>query len=181
MANTGFFNPEEIKQLIGVHEGMHIADFGSGSGDIAIMLAKMVGNDGAVVALDVQPSAIEAVQSRAKHLKLENIQAVRANLEIHGGSKLPDTSQDAVFVANILWQTPKKSAIIAEAFRILKHGGTLAAVEWTPSSDRAHSFGPPQEARIGRDELKRLFKIAGLASVSDFAAGAFHYGLLAKK
>ena len=96
MPETGFFNPKELQQLIDIQEGMRVADFGSGSGEIAMIIARMVGPDGTVTAIDVLPSAIEFVRALAKHEKLHNIEAVRADLDIPGSSKLSDDSQDVV-------------------------------------------------------------------------------------
>ena len=156
---------------------MRVADFGSGSGEIAVMLAAMVGTDGMVTAIDVLPGAIESVAARAKHKNFHNIEAVRADLEVLRSSKLADDSQDVVYLANILWQSDKKSEILLEAARVLKHGGTLVAIEW----NQKHGIGPPNGARITEDALKALVSLAGLVSEKNFAAGAYHYGLIAKK
>ncbi len=156
---------------------MQIADFGSGSGEIAVSLAVIAGPQGRVVALDVLPSAIEAVQARAKQKQIETLTAIRADLEVAGGSTLGDTSQDMVFMANILWQSQKKAEIIAEACRILKPEGMIVAVEW---SDDA-KLGPPPATRISEGDLKKIFENASLKSIHTVPAGAYHYGLLAKK
>lgn len=178
MQDTGFFDPQVACTQMGVCPGMSIADFGSGSGEIAIKMAKVVGEKGTITALDVMTSALESVQAKAKHEGLQNIVPVRANLEIVGGSKLADSSQDGVFLANILWQSQKKSEVLAEAARVLKHNGTLAAIEWKKD---AKGLGPPDELRISQEDLQALIKGAGLTFVSIFAGGDFHYGLLAKK
>lgn len=156
---------------------MQIADFGSGSGEIAVMFAKLVGETGRVTAIDVLPSAVEAVTARAKHEGLANVSAVRADLEVLGGSQLPDSSQDLVYCANVLWQSPKKKEIVAEAARILKPGGAFVAVEW----NQEQGLGPPQESRIGEEDLKTLVQGASLRVERAFAAGAYHYGIVARK
>lgn len=156
---------------------MKVADFGSGSGEIAVMLARIVGSDGIVTAIDVLPSAIESVVARAKHEHLENIKTVRADLDVPGSSKLSDDSQDVVYCANILWQSPEKANVIAEAARVLKSGGILATVEWNDKE----GLGPPQGSRVGHDALASMITGSGLTMMGDFPAGGYHYGLLAKK
>ena len=177
MPDTGFFNPQELQQIVGIQEGMRVADFGSGSGELAAMLAAMVGQDGMVTAIDVLPSAIESIQARAKHKHLNNIEAVRADLEVLRSSKLADDSQNVVYLANILWQSDKKAEILFEATRVLKHGGTLVAIEW----NQKQGIGPPKGARITEGTLKALVSSAGLVPEKNFVAGAYHYGLIAKK
>ena len=177
MQDAGFFNPQELWQIIGVKAGMQIADFGSGSGEIAVSLAVVAGPQGRVTALDVLPSAIESVQARAKQKNIDTLSAIRADLEVARGSTLGDASQDVVFMANILWQSQKKAEIIGEACRVLKPGGMMIAVEW---SDDA-KLGPPPSTRISEADLKKLFESAGLQSVRTVFAGAYHYGLVANK
>jgi ubiquinone/menaquinone biosynthesis C-methylase UbiE len=173
-----FFNPAELHAHLGIREGMHVADFGSGSGEIAIAFAKMVGADGRVTAIDVLPSAIESVTSKAKNENLKNIVAVRGNLEIVGGSNARENSQDVVFLANILWQSKKQVEILQEAVRVLKPGGMFVAIEWKRQST---DLGPPKELRMSDEDLQDLVQKAGLTFTGTFAAGSFHVGLIAKK
>src|SRR3989344_6184433 len=165
MQDTGFFNPQEIHQHLKIHEGMQIADFGSGSGEIAVLLAQAVGKNGRVTAIDLLTSALESLQE--KSTGLENIISVRANLEVPGSSKLADDSQDAVFLANILWQSPQPVAILREAARILKSDGTIMVIEW--------------KTKLPAEKLEPIIKDANLQVAETFHAGAFHHGLTAKK
>ena len=178
MTEAGFLNPQELVSRVGVRAGMHVADFGSGSGDIAILMAKMVGEGGIVTALDVLASALESVSAKAKHLDLKNLVAVRANLETPGSSTLDDNSQDLIFMGNILWQSSKKKEILEEAKRILKSNGCIAAVEWNKDNNPA---GPPASMRIDQEELKQLTQVVGFEFVETFRAGGYHYALIAKK
>lgn len=177
MTDTGFVNPQELIARAGIRKGMRVADFGSGSGEIAVVMAQAVGEQGIVTALDVLSSAIESVQARAKGANLENITAVRANLEVSGGSTLQDASQDLVFMANILWQSSKKQEIVLEATRILTSGGVLFCIEWKKDS----TAGPPANMRISEDELRQIIAVADLQAAETFPAGSFHYGLIARK
>ncbi len=177
MQDTGFLNPQELLSHLQIREGMTIADFGSGSGEITIIMAQAAGPEGRVTALDVLPRALDDVKTRAKVANLETIDAVRANLETPGGSTLSDSSQDIVFLGNILWQSPKRPAVITEAVRVLKPGGRMVAVEWQSDG----TVGPPSHHRIGQKHLEKLLQDAGLAKIASFGAGAFHYGVTAQK
>lgn len=165
MADTGFFNPQEIASHLKLAPGMQVADFGCGSGEIAVLFAKAVAPDGQVTAIDVLPSALESLAVKVKSGKLENITSLRANLETPGSSRLADRSQDVVFMANILWQSPNKSDILKEAKRVLKSGGTLAVIEW--------------KSKLGEGELTALIKETGFTITAAVPGGTHHYGLLA--
>ena len=117
---SDFLDPEAIIEKLDIHPGMRIGDFGSGSGFMALSLAKKVGDSGIIYAVDILDSALETLRAKANALGLANIQTLRGNLEVPGGSGLNDESQDLVLLVNILFQNDKKDAIAREAKRVLK-------------------------------------------------------------
>ncbi len=57
----------------GITEGMRVLDVGSGAGDVAILLADMVGSRGEVVGTDPAPTAIDAAERRIRAKGLTNV------------------------------------------------------------------------------------------------------------
>lgn len=174
----GFINPLKLLPLFELSEGMQVADFGSGTGYFSILTAKKIGSSGRVVAIDVQESFLEAVRSRARLENLFNLQTTRANLEVPHSTRLADGSQDRVYIHNVLFQSDKKEDVFQEAFRILKSGGKIILIDWIPEkypSDRS------QVHLFSKAEAKNLLEKMGFTIEKDFVAGAYHYGLIAKK
>src|SRR3989344_2888945 len=130
----GFMQPERIVGEFGIREGMSVADFGSGAGYFTIILGQKVGENGKVYALDVQETALDNVRVKARAADVKNVETIRTDLEVAGSSGLPDNSQDAVLLANILFQSDKKSDIIREAVRVLKNGGRIILIDWKPGT-----------------------------------------------
>ena len=126
----GFLKPEEILDNLDIREGMKIADFGCGSGYFTILMAKRVGKGGVVYAVDVQGAALESVRGRARLFSILNIETIRANLEKEKGSTLKDRSLAMVLLANILFQSSAKDAIIKEAKRVVSKDGKIVIIEW---------------------------------------------------
>ncbi|HYA88704.1 MAG TPA: class I SAM-dependent methyltransferase [Nitrospirota bacterium] len=62
-------NPETI---VGPHvrEGMNVADVGCGMGYFSIAMAKMVGENGSVIAVDLQEKMLEFLKRRARKARL---------------------------------------------------------------------------------------------------------------
>lgn len=174
----GFLHPEKITGEFGVREGMSVAHFGSGAGYFTIILGRMVGESGKLYALDIQETALDNVRVKAKALGLENIETIRANLEVMGSSGLPDDSQDMVLLANILFQSDKKAEIIREAKRVLKGLGRLVLIDWKLGSG---GFGPPDERRTDEIAMRSLVTGEGLTFEKSIDAGQFHYGMSFKK
>ncbi len=173
-----FVNPETLTAQLPQLPGKSVADFGCGSGFFSLAFAKAVGVEGRVFALDILPSSLEAVSSRAKTLGLSNVLAKRANLERDNGSSLPDASLDWVIMKDVLFQNKNKSVMLQEAHRILKAGGQLLVMEW---NDHDLSFGPEQSLRVPEKMLQSLAAEHGFTFVQDLDAGDFHYAMVFRK
>lgn len=173
----GFINPEGIVDSFELKPGMRVADFGCGSGYFTLLMAKKVGPSGTVTALDILESVLEVVRSKAAAMSLNNLQTVRANLEVLGSSGLSDNSQDLVLIANILFQSEKKLEILREARRVLSPGGFLVVIEW---KKEGRGFGPPVQQRLDSGEIKSLALGMKYSFVKEIDAGAYHFGLMFK-
>ncbi|OGN05019.1 MAG: hypothetical protein A3B99_03400 [Candidatus Yanofskybacteria bacterium RIFCSPHIGHO2_02_FULL_44_12b] len=169
----GFLDPESISNEFGIKEGMAIADFGCGAGYFTAILSRKTGKSGRVYALDIQAEALENVSAKARKDDLANLQTIRTNLEILGGSSLSNNSQDIVLLANILFQSNKKKEIIQEAARVLKKGGRAIIIDWKKG---ANGFGPPENLRMTEADARSFAEQTGLIFVREINAGNFHFG-----
>lgn len=178
----GFMNPERILLEIGIGKRDKVADFGSGAGYFTIPLARAVGEEGKVWAVDVLRSALEVIESKAQLERLFNIETIRGNLEMPGGSRLKEKSVDLAMLSNVLFQSQKHREILEEARRILKNDGRLVIIDWIP--EKCHLLGPGQPGAgwpMASREIKKEAKSVGFKLEREFAAGAYHYGLIFKK
>lgn len=174
----GFLDPYSVVNDFDINEGMKAADLGCGAGYFTILLAQRVGSAGKVYALDIVENALDNVRARANALGLNNIETVRTNLEILGGSGLPDGSQDFALLANILFQSNKRADIIREGRRILKQGGELVVIDWRRGGG---GFGPPDNLRPDISEIQALVEKESFMFERSINAGQFHFGLMFKK
>lgn len=173
-----FVDPKQVIRELSVGLGDTVADFGAGSGYFSFEFAKTVGSEGKVYALDVLPSALEAITSRAKTLGLANVVATRVNLERPNGSGLGAGSVDWVIVKDVLMQNKDKATILREVARILKPDGRAIIIEWHPDEG---TVGPERELRIAPEQLKAWLSESGLSVVDEPAVGGFHYAFVVKK
>lgn len=173
-----FVEPSTVIRTLSVAPGDTVADFGAGSGYFSFEFARAVGKEGKVYALDVLPSALEAITGRAKTLNLGNISAQRCNLERENGSGLETASIDWVIAKDVLLQNKDKSVILREVARILKPEGRALIIEWDPSEA---IVGPEKELRIKPEELAGLIESVGLVVVDQPSVGGFHYAFVVKK
>lgn len=173
-----FLDPDSILAQINIVTGSAVADFGCGSGYFSIPLARIVGSEGIVHSLDILPSALESVSSKAKIEGISNIITGRANLENEKGSGLQDESLDLVVLKDMLFQNKNKEIIIAEAHRVLKKGGKVLVVEWNKEDN---AIGPDAEIRLKEKDAKSLLEKQGFGQTDQIQAGEFHYAFCAVK
>lgn len=175
---AGFLHPERILRYLDIRPGMVVADFGAGAGHFSIPAARLVGENGKVYAIDIQKSSLDFIKSKANLEHLLRVETVWADLELPKGSRLLDNAVDLVIIANILFQSEKKSEVLAEAWRILRSGGRLAILEW---DETPFPVGPPMMLRVQKSSARRLSEEAGFELEKEFEAGSHHYGLLFRK
>lgn len=173
-----FINPHAIIDSLKITVGMSIGDFGCGTGYFAFPLAEKVGQAGRVYALDILKDKLEAIESEAKALSLNNIIVKRANLELAGGSGLDENSLDWVFLVNMLFQNKNKKIVIEEAKRVLRTGGKILIIEWGAKNS---AFGPVSDLRVSKNEISDLAITCGLSVIKETMVSDFHFGLVLEK
>ena len=178
IGSGGFMNPEKIAEGLEITNGMTVADLGCGAGYFTIPMAKLVKNSGKVYAVDVLTSALETVSSKAKLYGLLNVDPVRANVEVVGGTKISDKSVDVALLANILFQCNDYDSVFGEAKRILKDSGRIVVIDWVP---KKVPLGPKFEHCLSEDDVKKIAIKSGLKFIKKINAGNAHYGLLFMK
>lgn len=176
--NLNFVDPATVVNRLSIEPESQVADFGCGSGYFSFEFARLVGTEGVVWALDVLPSALEAVASRAKTLGLTNISTKRVNLENEQGSGLAPSSMDWIVLKDVLLQNQKKEVMLREVKRVLKPGGHALVMEWNPDESLV---GPEKRLRVSPEELKELIAQAQLSVEQELNVGGFHYAFVVKK
>jgi ubiquinone/menaquinone biosynthesis C-methylase UbiE len=125
-------SPAVIAQWMGVKEGMKILEIGPGSGTFTFEIAKHVGDDGCVYAIDIQESIVTALGEKVEKLGVDNV-SVRQASAYH----LPFSNGyfDRVFMVTVLGEIPDKRKALSEIKRVLKNEGLLAIGEFLPDPD----------------------------------------------
>jgi ubiquinone/menaquinone biosynthesis C-methylase UbiE len=174
-----FAQPEKNVQQFSVDLGMKVADLGSGAGFYSLALARAVGKNGRVFAVDIQQELLSKLKNEAVKEGVDNIiEVVWGDIDEPKGSTLQDNLVDKVVVSNTLFQVEDKEEVAREAYRILKPKGQVLVVDW---EDSFGGLGPQKSRIVSYDQAKALFEKAGFSYIRDVDPGSHHYGLILKK
>ena len=130
-----FQPPDKIIQRSGIRKGMRVLEVGCGSGAYTTFVARTVGEEGKVYALDIQPEMLQQLEHKLAKPEDEDIK----NIELVNSSAydLPfdDGSLDLAYMVTVLQEIPDRSKALQQVRRVLKPGGILAVTEWLVDPD----------------------------------------------
>lgn len=157
--------------------GMLVLDLGSGTGYPALLDAQAVGPTGSVTGIDLADQMLAVAERKAKRLGLTNVLFRTGDV-----TTLPfeAASFDAVTSRFCLMFLPDIPKAVAEIARILKPGGWVAAMVWSPP-DKNPSLGlsmaaikevvelpPPDPTAPGIFRLAKAGDLAGMLEEAGF-------------
>jgi SAM-dependent methyltransferase len=134
---------------------MRVLDVGSGAGDVALLVAELVGNRGEVVGTDLSPAAVSAAKARTTA-------EGRNNITFHEGdpSRLGfEKPFDAIVGRYVLMFNSDPVAMLKGVTRNLRPGGVVVfhEVAWLP----VHSAPPSPTFDRCCDWIVRTFEKVG--------------------
>ncbi len=146
-----FFSPEKILANSPLKGGQVVLEMGCGTGFFTIPAARLVGDRGRLVAMDVLPESVEIVASRARAAGMTNIRTIQGNAL---GTSLEGASFDAVILYGMIPAPMLPLApLLAEIHRVLKPEGALtvwpSVPGWLPRSVVRSGFFMRAERRKG--------------------------------
>lgn len=147
-------DPDVIFGEIGLKGGESFLDMGCGPGDYAIYAAKIVGDEGAIYAIDRWDDMIRSLLQEAGSQGLKNIIGIVS--DITTTLPLKDNCVDVCFISTVLHTLDINKAMIPlldEVRRVLKPTGRLAIIE---CKKQAAPFGPPIHMCLSLEEVEEI-------------------------
>jgi 2-polyprenyl-3-methyl-5-hydroxy-6-metoxy-1,4-benzoquinol methylase len=116
---------ERFLRDAGLAPGMRVLDIGCGMGDVAMLVADLVGPHGAVTSIDVDQASIETARGRASSAGLHHATFRRADIATFTDAE----PFDAIVGRLVLEFQPDPAAAIARLCGLLRPGGIMAFQE----------------------------------------------------
>ena len=130
----------------GVGPGMTVLDLGSGAGDVALLLADLVGPQGRVVGIDTNAQILDVARARVRAAGWSNVTLVEGDLHA-----LPrDEEFDAVVGRWVLMYVPDPAAVLRAVAGRLRKGGLVAFQEGDLSNPPAPYPPVPLHEQVRR-------------------------------
>ena len=149
--------PTQIIERSGIKKGDRVLEIGCGSGAYTTFVAREVGEDGIVEALDIQPAML--AQLKKKLAKPENSDIQNIRLHESSAYQLPfeEGSIDLVYMITVLPEIPDQAKVLAEVRRVLKVNGILAVTEFFPDPDYPLSSTTSKKGEKAGFDVEGLF------------------------
>ncbi len=163
---------ESPEQILGPHarRGMTAMDVGCGMGFLTLPLARRVGPEGRVIAVDLQPEMLAGLEKRARRAgMLPRLQLRRCSEGSLGVDDLRERVH-LVVCLHVVHEVPDPKTLFAELAAVLAPGGRLIVVE------------PPGHVTV--EEFTGSMRIAceqGLVVVERLSRRPGHSAVLARR
>lgn len=168
-----------IASVVGPKPGAVIADIGAGSGFMTHLFSRLVGDQGWVYAVDINPTMLGHVAEGAAERGIKNIQTIVCTQK---SVELPPSSVDIVFICDTYHHFEYPRNTLHSIHSALRPGGQLVLVDFK----RVEGETPEwimNHVRAGRDVFRAEIEASGfeLTNQHDLEALAENYILRFRK
>jgi ubiquinone/menaquinone biosynthesis C-methylase UbiE len=110
-----------------IKPGQIVCDMGCGNGFYTLKLSPLVGDDGQVLAVDIQPEMLHLLDEQTKSAKLTNIKPILGSvIDPH----LPEGNVDLILCVDVYHEFSHPEHMLAAMRKALKPTGRLVLVEF---------------------------------------------------
>ncbi|HGJ65345.1 TPA: class I SAM-dependent methyltransferase [bacterium] len=123
-----FFGPTKILEGVGDLRDQTVLEVGCGTGFFTIPVARLIGDHGSLVAIDIIPESVEMVSKKVQSAKLQNVRVIKTDAL---NTNLDTASFETVLLFGVI-PSPMVPLIplLTELHRVLRPSGILAV--WPP-------------------------------------------------
>ncbi len=123
---------QRVMDILGIKEGVHVADIGAGSGWFTVRAAKRVGNTGAVYAVDINPESIAYINRRTKQEGIANVHTI---LSREDDPMLAKDSIDSVLLLKTYHEVAHPVLLLKNLRSSLRTGARIGIIDRNGKGD----------------------------------------------
>jgi ubiquinone/menaquinone biosynthesis C-methylase UbiE len=152
---------DEVVAAMKLQPGQAVADIGAGSGLLSVPVAKAVGPNGRVYAVEIDKGFFPAILKRAADAGVTNVQTVLGEFT---DPKLPATGVNVAFFHDVLHHVQDRAAYLKTLARYLPTGGRIVVIDFEGGKG-PHLKQP--ELQVSREQLTAMMRDAGLRQADE--------------
>ncbi len=112
-----------LVEIANLESGQKVLDIATGTGIVAIASAKIVGNEGKVIGVDISSGMLKQAQSKIDAEGLPNVELIETDAD---NLSFPDNSFDAILCSSAIVYLTDIPAALRSWYRFLKPEGIVA-------------------------------------------------------
>jgi ubiquinone/menaquinone biosynthesis C-methylase UbiE len=147
---------------LGVKPSDVVCDMGCGNGFYTLKLARLVGENGRVIAVDIQREMLGMLEENARQDGIENIETVLGSVI---DPKLPEGALDLVLLVDVYHEFSHPEQMLAAIRKSLKPNGRIALVEFR-AEDPLVPIKPLH--KMSKEQILREFPPNGFQLIGEF-------------
>jgi SAM-dependent methyltransferase len=120
-------DPDRALRILKIPKGAVVADVGTGSGYMAIKMARIVGPEGKVYANDIQPGMLDLLRRNVEKAKLANVIPIQGAID---DPRLPADAIDLILMVDVYHEFSQPQKMLQKMREALKPGGRLVLLEY---------------------------------------------------
>jgi SAM-dependent methyltransferase len=163
--------PDRVVAALRLKKGGLAAEIGSGTGHFTLRMAKKVGEEGRVYAIDVEPRMLDVLAERAAAAEAWGIVGLLAP----DGGGLPPEPVDVVLMVNVFHHVQDRADYLRGLASRLAPRGRIAIVDFHA---RALPVGPPPDHKLSKADAVAAVKAAGLRVLREETFLPYQYFLI---
>ena len=152
--------PKEVIEKLAITPGSRVADLGAGGGYFTWYLARAIGPQGTVYAVDIDETGLGIIEKEMNARGIHNVVPIHAEA---GDAKLSEPV-DLVFSCDTYHHMNDRIAYFRSLTRYLKPGGRVAILDFHPHGFFSGLLGHGSAA----EEVRREMEAAGYRRIADF-------------
>ena len=123
---------ERVMDLLGIKQGVAVADIGAGGGWFTVRAARRTGSTGKVYAVEINPDFLRHIRERARGDGLHNIETI---LDKEDDPLLPADSVDSVLLLKTYHEIAKPVPFLKNLRKALRPGARVGIIDRNGKGD----------------------------------------------
>jgi len=148
---------EEVVAAAGFRAGEVVADIGAGTGIFSVPIARAVGSEGTVLAVEVDEGFLPIIEQKSREQGVSNVRPVLGQFT---DPRLPQGDVDAAFFHDVLHHIEQREAYILTLATYMESGSRIVVVDYNGDVQGIPHSNQP-EMVIRPAEVARWMDAAG--------------------